>query len=114
MTFTATPEDHDRGKVIRDGKVAVLVSYGWGAGWYTHSYNQEHLFNPTIVEMVLNRAEVEDIIATAEKIWGSDDYFGGADGLNVEWVDQGTRFIIEEYDGAEIIKLIDEIKWIIP
>ena len=40
-------------KVIRDGKVAVLVSHGFGAGWY--SWNTEHqqlLFHPKLVEMV--------------------------------------------------------------
>jgi len=40
-------------KVIRDGKVAVLISQGWGAGWYSwHRDNQELLFHPKLVEMV--------------------------------------------------------------
>jgi len=40
-------------KVIRDGKVAVLISHGFGAGWY--SWNTEYqqlLFHPKLVEMV--------------------------------------------------------------
>lgn len=40
-------------KVIRNGKVAVLVSEGFGAGWY--SWNREYkelLFHPKLVEMV--------------------------------------------------------------
>lgn len=40
-------------KVIRDSKVAVLYSPGFGAGWY--SWNTKHpqlLFHPKLVEMV--------------------------------------------------------------
>jgi len=40
-------------KVIRDGKVAVLISDGFGAGWYSWSSNNEALlFHPKLVEMV--------------------------------------------------------------
>ena len=40
-------------KIIRDGKVAVLYSPGFGAGWST--WNQELpelVFNPVIVDLV--------------------------------------------------------------
>lgn len=33
-------------------------------------------------------------------------YTGGADQLEVEWVDVGTSFEIDEYDGSESIHLI--------
>lgn len=42
-------------KVIRDGKVAVLYSKDFGAGWSTWNDGLEELvFHPKIVEMVLN------------------------------------------------------------
>lgn len=43
-------------KVIRDGKVAVLYSPGYGAGWTTWEYDSKlheiMLFHPLIVEKV--------------------------------------------------------------
>ena len=49
-------------KVIRDGKVAVLISQGWGAGWYSwHRDNQQLLFHPKLVEMVEQNRKNEDL-----------------------------------------------------
>ena len=105
-------------KVIRNGEVAVLVSPGFGAGWYT--WNLEHpecLFDPDIVEAVLAKKSTDDIIALAEAKWGTgnDDYFyaGGARSLTVEWVPIGTRFQIDEYDGSEGIEIADDQVWIV-
>jgi hypothetical protein len=101
-------------KVVRDGKVAVLVSPGYGAGWYT--WNEAHpelLFLPRVVEMVLNQASHYDIVDYVESIYGEDDvYTGGASDLKVVWVPQGSQFRIEEYDGSESLKLKDSEDWI--
>lgn len=101
-------------KVVRDGKVAVLVSPGYGAGWYT--WNEAHpelLFLPRVVEMVLNQASTYDIVEYVESIYGEDDvYTGGASDLKVVWVPQGSQFRIEEYDGSESLKLKDSEDWI--
>ena len=41
-------------KLIVDGKVAVLISPGFGAGWYTWNYDYpEILFDPAIVKLVM-------------------------------------------------------------
>lgn len=101
-------------KVVRDGKVAVLVSPGFGAGWYT--WNQQHpelLFLPRVVEMVLNGTSYSEIEAYVQSIYGEDElYVGGAVDLVVQWVPQGTKFRIDEYDGAESLKTIDQEDWI--
>jgi len=39
-------------KVIRDGKVAVLISYGWGAGFYTWGAPLEAIFDPNLVVLI--------------------------------------------------------------
>jgi len=40
-------------KIIRDGKVAVLYSPGYGAGWYSWNTDcKECVFNPEIVKLV--------------------------------------------------------------
>jgi hypothetical protein len=73
-------------KVIRDGKVAVLYSPGYGAGWFSWHGIEELLYDV-------------------------DGYFGGADDLEIEWVDVGREFRITEYDGSESIEYKDEVKW---
>jgi len=105
-------------KVIRDGKVAVLVSPGFGAGWSTWAYNGEEdnrdfmLFDPTLVTMVERGDSVEAIESYVTAIH-PDTYCGGAGDLKVQWLPVGTAFRIHEYDGAESVEIRDDIDWII-
>lgn len=105
-------------KVIRDGKVAVLISPDWGTGWYSWSGIQEMLFDPKIVAMVENPDDDEDFHTIIEyckdRYGGSDTDYLGAEGLMVVWVPQGSRFIVTEYDGAESIEFEDTRTWITP
>ena len=99
------------GKVIRDGKVAVLVAPGYGAGWY--SWNTSHpecLYDPDVVAWVENGKEGPVPDLEAKYGW---DYFsnGGADDLVIEWVPKGALFRIDEYDGAEFLQLQEKEKW---
>ena len=99
-------------KTIIDGRVAVLISPGFGAGWSTWNYEYpDMLFDPWIVDMVLAEATLEDIVAYATVKW-PDAYLGGADGLCVEWIPEGTQFLVVEYDGSETINFRDEQEWI--
>lgn len=93
-------------KVIRDGKVAVLVSPGYGAGWSTWN-RAEHadcMFWPEVVAWV-EGGKVGDCPIRVKD--GADDYFCnlGAEQLRIEWVPVGCQFKIAEYDGAESIEL---------
>jgi len=99
-------------KVIKDGKVAVLVSHGYGAGWYSWTTNADCLFDPDIVQLVLDGAGSETIMQCAQTKW-PDDYWGGAQGLIVHWILEGTQFRIDEYDGAESIEYNSDAQWII-
>jgi len=102
-------------KVIRDGKVAVLVSRGFGAGWSTWGGEQYHetlLFHPKLIEMVEEERHSEITPEWMEKELGLDvSYTGGTDGLEIEWVPVGTKFVIDEYDGAESLRTIDDFYW---
>jgi hypothetical protein len=49
-------------KVIRDGKVAVLYSPGYGAGWYSWHDNEELLYDPVIVDMVESKKHYTEIV----------------------------------------------------
>jgi hypothetical protein len=89
-------------KVIKEGKVAVLISHGFGAGWYTWNSNHKQLlFHHKIVEIteewVLENLSIPNI------------YCGGAEDLTIHWLPEGTAFSVEEYDGAESLRLIEDL-----
>jgi hypothetical protein len=96
-------------KVVRDGKVAVIVSPGYGFGFYTYGAPVEAIFDPVLVELVENE-KYKDAANYIEKTY-PDAYIGDAD-LNVRWIPEGTKFRIDEYDGAENIVLLDETNYI--
>ena len=101
-------------KVVRDGKVAVLYSPGFGAGWSTwNSPNTDLVFDPVIVDFVLNKSEnwIEGVVAYCSIAY-PDAYTGGVPGLKVEWIASGTQFFIGEYDGSESIVVNVETDWI--
>lgn len=109
-------------KYVEDGHVAVIISPGFGAGWTTwNNHNMNLVFDPILVELVklLHKENTEseklDIIkrieARAEEL-EPDGYFGSASELGIVWLPEGTRFIIEEYDGSESIRTIEDTNWI--
>ena len=99
--------------------VGVLVSGGYGAGWYSwNPENTDCLFEPEIVHIVeayKNKALPQNIITEittiAEGKW-PDGYWDGAEGLEVFWLPFGTKFIVDEYDGNETLLTYDDIHWI--
>ena len=107
-------------KLVREGRVAVLVSYGFGAGWYTWHRDERMLYDPRIVEMVLAfqaneeqdwRAHYEQISKYCADTY-QNQYIGGVDGLTVEWVTEGEKFRINEYDGSETLVRESDQKWL--
>jgi hypothetical protein len=98
-------------KLIKDGKVAVLISPGFGAGWSTWNLrNPDTLFDAGLADLVL-KGDPEQILAYATVKW-PDAYMGGLKDLTVEWVDQGQLIKINEYDGSESIEYRDSDDWI--
>lgn len=97
-------------KLIKDGKVAVLISCGYGAGFYTWGAPIEAIFDPKLVELVGS----EDFDGANEYARNTymDTYIGGVEDLVVVWVDEGEDFIINEYDGSESIQLKSKTEWI--
>lgn len=99
-------------KVIKDGKVAVVHTNFHGAGWYSWDPIDEFLFDPTLIKMVEDKAEPEDI----ENYVSSQPWVGGgfhrADSLTVSYIPQGQEFIVLEYDGLESIILKNDCTWV--
>lgn len=99
-----------------NGEVGVIVSRGYGAGWYSWNrdtqYGTDILFDKTLVEMILNKTKIEEIEKYVDTKY-PDCYSGGIeDSLDVEFMPEGSHFIVEEYDGAEHIEYIENIDFI--
>ena len=100
-------------KYIIDGKVGVLISTGYGAGWST--WNDDELELATDKRVVEKFLQIKkDNIMQIKKEWESffaELYPGeyvcvlGADGLNLNYVEQGSYIKIEEYDGHESLEI---------
>lgn len=101
-------------RFIKDGKVAVLVSPGFGAGWtsWNSEFAEAMAFDADIVQLVLDGADTTVIESKAKEKW-PDGYFGGARDLTVEWLPQGTAFDIQEYDGSESLRVLGDMTYFV-
>ena len=98
-------------KLIRDGKVAVLISPGYGAGWSTwNNHIPQILWDPTLVQMVEEGCRPQILYQYVHVNYPEVHAFGIED-LKVVWIPEGTRFRVTEYDGHESIVLYDEEDW---
>jgi len=103
-------------KYIKNGQVAILVSRGYGAGWSTWNSDIKGLvFLPEVVELVLlgRKDEITEELCVAALGLEPDTYVCvlGADDLTVEWLNEGQRFTIEEYDGFESLRTVDDLSY---
>jgi hypothetical protein len=98
-------------KLIKDNKVAVLYSPGFGAGWTTWNtaidpkITEHLLFGEEFVNLVL-AGKLQELKDLAEELY-PDLYLGGAYDLKVMWLDHVTPFRIREYDGSESIEIFN-------
>jgi len=100
-------------KVIRDGKVAVLYSPGYGAGWYTWHQIPELIYDPVVVDMVEQDRRNEIEAYCEEKYPSFTKCYLGAEDLRISWIKEGRVFLIEEYDGNESIRFREDIEWLV-
>ena len=114
-------------RYVKDGKVAILVSPGYGAGWSTWG-EDELAYDKRVVEYWLEHKDDEEFmkeidtwadenstIEAARKQfeeWGYHGvYFGGFKQIKLVWLPKGTLFRIKEYDGSESIETNDSVDW---
>lgn len=97
-------------KVVENGRVAVIVSPGFGAGWSTWADDESVCFDPILVEWIRNGKNGKPPL---DHYGPEAPYAGGLDDAQVVWILEGTRFEITEYDGSEGINFIDERDYLI-
>lgn len=102
-------------KVIRENKVAVLYSPGYGSGWYTWATEYpEILYDPEVVDWVENGklpSQVDALKTYLEANYPNLYIGSNLIDLEIEWISVGTNFRIKEYDGYESIEYRDSINW---
>ena len=93
------------------GRVAVLVSSGFGAGWSTWAGGDSSFYamDKTLVEMKLNKSPASEVASYCEKMQGDEPYMGGWDDVEIEWLECGESFTIEEYDGSESLRTMSDL-----
>lgn len=100
-------------KYIRDGKVAIVYSKGYGAGWSSWSPGEVRegmMLDARIVEALLLLGE--DAAKTAAAELYPEAYVSRQD-LSIEWLDVGTAFRISEYDGWEEVQTLEDAGFIV-
>ena len=103
-------------RLIQNGKVAVIYSPGFGAGWSTWNTElnflaEELIFDPGLADLIISGRSQEQIEAYVTLKWPGA-YIGGLRDARVEWVAQGVEFKITEYDGSESLQFRDSDEWL--
>ena len=106
-------------KLIRDGRVAVVYSPGWGSAWSTNEQGAVRdmlMYDKDIVLAVLEGdvGKAKEIaIAKYEEITGEAEFYAGHGDLEVEWVKIGERFRISSFDGSEAVMTVEDYVWMV-
>jgi hypothetical protein len=89
-------------KLEVNGKIAVMISPGFGAGWssWNLAYREVLLFDKEIATLFFEGREKAAYRRAEEKCPGM---YIGSGGVELVWLPKGTRFILNEFDGNEEI-----------
>jgi hypothetical protein len=101
-------------KIEKEGRVAVLYSPGFGAGWSTwadEGQKEALCMDARIVGPVL--AGDKNAAVVAAKAMFPDLYTGGANTLSVIWIEKGKAFEVEEYDGRESVHVLGDRPYLV-
>ena len=100
-------------------RVGVVVKDRYGLGWSSEARSPEDawlmMFDPALVDIVL----AKDYPAFVEWMHKNlPEYVSYMDerhfmGLGVDWIDEGERFFIRQYDGAETLVVESALKWVV-
>lgn len=80
-------------------KIGIVFSDTAGAGWSTENTIACAL-DQKLANLIESGANSADVFALAAHNW-PQNRLAGARSLDVVWVEEGTKFWIEHYDGIE-------------
>lgn len=83
-----------------EGRVGIIYSPGFGAGWST--WGKKEMALDQELAKAIEQGDREEVLKVAKEKY-PDAYLGGLIDAVVEWVEPGTVFRIDEYDGNEAI-----------
>lgn len=94
-----------------NGDIAILVSPGYGAGWSTWNVGDQTFLtmDKTLVEMHLNNATEDEVHNYIKEATGNDLYMGGWSDIEIQWLPEGSKFLIAEYDGYESLTACEHL-----
>ena len=96
--------------INEEGLVGVIISPGFGAGF--HSWNEIPglCFDKDIIQMLIENKPIQEIADFVEAKYDHTGYVStlGLEQAKVHWVEPGTQFFIDEYDGSESLTLIKD------
>jgi hypothetical protein len=96
---------------IRDGKVALLLSDAYGAGWSTDDNNdaRDVLRDCRLVEAFLDGGS-KAVDAKVREIWPHNPPgYRSPHPLRLDWVTEGELFFVNNYDGLEWVVTENEM-----
>jgi hypothetical protein len=79
------------------GRVALLTNPRWG--WWLKHQNWNLVFDPELIKLLLsnNKQKIKEIVPEWKHL---------VDELEVDWLQTGTLFRIEDYRGTEMITVL--------
>ena len=92
-------------KLIRDGKVAVIIHPDYGSGWSSNAFEDAEML---LFDKEIALAIIHGDFDLAEQINSTkypDHHFWDFKELKVVWIPVGEEFRIREYDGLESVQL---------
>jgi len=88
--------------------IGIVYSPGFGAGWSTWgSASNDQALDQELATAVEQGQPFSKLLEIAQKNW-PDAFPDGLVDAVVVWVEPGTRFRIDEYDGSESLILDDD------
>lgn len=98
-------------KVVRDDKVALILTESYGGGWFSWHGSQSALHDPELVEWIEAGKPEEDLDYFVNKY--PEHSLSTLGELRLQWVPMGERFVIDEYDGWESVVLESNMRWMV-
>jgi hypothetical protein len=101
-------------KIEKDGRIAVLYSPGFGAGWSTWADDdqKEALCMDARIVGPFVAGDKAGAVAAAVTMF-PDLCIGGADNLRVMWIEKGKAFEVDEYDGSESVHVLGDRAYLV-